>query len=181
MRFVLLILVAIHLTACAPDAPESAAPSRDTLSATAPADTLRPEQYVGTTYPPVPDGFTKRGGTLIVPPGTPADEAAFAFIDVRRGEGRMLWLGRLQRRTPEGEAIFRIVDAVAVPDVADGERFLIEGCTADGAVGYAAVVQDEEAETLTQVRHAWHADRETGRLVRADAAPVTCPNVGFGL
>lgn len=178
----LLLLASLLLAGCSTDPPQppstTAPPDSST---TAPADTTTLDQYVGVEYPPMPEGVTKRGGALIVPPGTSASEAEYAFVKARRGEQHMLWLGRLQHRTPEGEAIFRVADIVAVPDVAEDERFLISGCTVGGDVGYAAVMADGDAEQLTQTHHAWRADRETGHLAPADDADVVCENVGFGI
>lgn len=186
MRFLLLFAAALLFAACSPGgedrAPEPRPPAAEAGAPLAAPDSMGGERlvdrYLGLVHPPLPAEVIKRGGSLATAPGEDAATASFAFEDVSVGGTRMLWLAALERRNAEGEAVWRVVDAVEVPRVGADERLLITGCRADEQA-VAAVAAAAETETLTDIRRAWRVDREAERLAAVDPAGVRCENEGL--
>lgn len=188
MRLLPYLVVVLLCSACGAErepAPGAAPPASPAAGpAEAPADGQSPdslggerlvERYLGLIHPPLPTEVVKRGGALAPAPGEAAHAASFAFEKVSVGATHMLWLSALERRNAAGEAVWRLVDAVAVPGADAAERLLIAGCRAAEHT-VAAVVAASDAARRAEVRRAWRVAPDAERLVAVEPADVTCTN-----
>ena len=137
-----------------------------------PQDFVHSTSYVGMRYAKLPSGFAYRAGSAIVRGNA---SARYALSQVVTPRGDMLWLEALEARE-------RIVRAeVRVPPLASDERLLIGSCDMNGRLDpriAAIVVGDSGATHFKNVRQAWRADANAGRLDLLPVAGIACEEPG---
>lgn len=160
--------------------PGETTPTADTTGADTGDSQGELDRRVGTLHPPVPEGVEKRAGALVTRPGQDAADAELGLTHAVAEGTRQLWLSELLRREPDGTPVWRVVDVVEVGRVGPDERVLIMGCrSADRDWGVAAVMTDEDEETLTDARRAWRVEEAPGRLEPIPTEGVRCRNEGL--
>ncbi|HEX7117752.1 MAG TPA: hypothetical protein VF212_03140 [Longimicrobiales bacterium] len=151
----------------------------------APAAAVASGDWVGTRYPPLPQGIEIHRGTTL---GT-ADTARYAIAEVSAGGDRLLWLAR-RAGGDAGPPLWDVTDALELPELGPDRWVVLALCGAprpgagtplepeDVALDPAivAIARADEEAVLTAIEHAWRADRGTGRFERVETAGVVCLN-----
>ncbi|WP_103030271.1 hypothetical protein [Salinibacter altiplanensis] len=151
-------------------------------------------EWVGTRYPPLPDGVTYRGGDSMSRGGGNTGNASdknygLSLIDVRGRE--MIWLNRVIGYTSERRAK-KVVTDVLVPSEVPGDHTLefgICGTLRSAQSGsqpepsdvkvdpeIIAVIEKGKTKVLTHARRAWRADQDTGQFREVDPERIVCLN-----
>jgi len=151
-------------------------------------------EWIGTHYPPLPDGASYRGGDSMHAAGNNKSnssdgEYALSIIDVRGRE--MIWLNRVIGKASEGRAK-KIVTGVLVPPEVPKGYVLEYGICGTERRGHpaaqpepsdvrvdpeiVAVIRREKTKVLTSARWTWRADRDTGRFKEVDPKGIVCLN-----
>ena len=168
------------------------AQQRDSSGAGSP--TKAGNEWIGTRYPPLPDGAAYRGGDSMYRAGdnmrnSPDENYGLSIINVR---GRkMIWLNYVVGRTSKGHTKKVVMDVLVLPEVQDDHTLEFGICgtlrseqsraqpePSDMKVDpeIVAVIRRETVKVLTHARRAWRADRDTGRFKEIDPEGVVCLN-----
>lgn len=137
----------------------------------------RPGEYVGTTFPPLPDGLAS-GGMMSFPPDT---TGAYGLQLVFGPERQMLWLSE----AAAGQDAPGARRVLAVLDIPSGEPnvsliYTPGACRLDGTSDpeIVALARVQFAPVLEDIVLAWRADRGAARFTPVPAERVTCRNPG---
>lgn len=155
------------------------AQQRDSLTAAGRDSLLRAR------YPSLPTHPMVRYGATL---GT-ADTATFAIAEDHVAGRDILWLGRKAARVA-GTASWTVMDVLELPELSDEEWVMLALCgpvplTHEGHLEadnvkldteIVAIVRAGEADVLTDILHAWRADRMTGRFKLIEVAAIGCLN-----
>jgi hypothetical protein len=118
------------------------------------------------------------GGSMI---GTDSS-SRHAFSHFQAPEGRLLVLSELVSHDSAGRAVWRALDVVVTPVIAQGSDLLGSFCRRRGVPdsSLAAIVRREEAEYVRATEAAWQADLTQGRLRSVPVLDIDCANEGLG-
>jgi len=153
-----------------------------------------PDRFIGLDLRPLPEGVESLAASLFASPGVSSSQPsasgeAWAVDYVRAGGRPLLFLSRATewtvepmmdgdrrvgtRRTPH----FRVVDALVVPVLAQGERVELAFCRTPAGRKAAAIGEwAPSLGTVRPVRVAWIVDEADERLEEVDAAGIRCRN-----
>jgi hypothetical protein len=149
-----------------------------TIAATA---TLTPgpdwrSQFIGVTYPPLPEGWEYTGGAITfsncAPGSTCASEETYAVSALRQihvpeeTAEHLLLFERLVRYESDGTSVWTVLDVLVGSEIG-GWNWLWQGCR----VGDAAQTDDE---IVAFAGMAWRANHLTGRFEPISPDGLTC-------
>lgn len=151
----------------------------------APAAAVASSDWVGTRYPPMPQGVEIHRGTTI---GTP-DTAHYAIAEVTAGGDRLLWLAR-RAGEEAGRQLWDVTDVLRLPELGPDRWLVLALCGAPrpGAVApfepedvvldpaIVAIARSAPEDVLTRIDRAWRADRRAGRFESIATTGVVCLN-----
>lgn len=173
--------------------PACYAQQQDSIGAERPTEVG--DEWVGTRYPPMPDGVTLRGGDSMYDYGSstedsPNENYSMSIVDARGW--LMVWMDRVVGWTSEGRAKAVVTDVLVLPEISEdyvlefgsicgtfsSERAHVQPEPSD--VTYdpeiVAVLRRGKAKVLTHARRAWRADRDAGRFEEIDPEGIVCLN-----
>lgn len=180
------------LAACRREAPVdvAAAPATpaDTSAPAAPVAT-GPAALIGKVLPPYPEGQQEVQGVCIPDPAVPQSFCGYGLAmlgtPVADGPPRIAVLIVSRNIQPDADLPrWRVSDAIAPPEIADGEELQLAACGLDGKddAGIVAVVRhDDDRERSSDIRWARRFDVATGKLAEIDPARVACVNTAIGI
>jgi len=151
-------------------------------------------EWIGTRYPPLPDGVTYRGGDRMDRGGSrvgdsPDENYSISIMSVH--DRLMVWMDRVVGWTSEGRAKKVVTDVLVPPELPEdhilefgicstlhSEQSRVQPEPSDVKVDpeIVTVIRRGKAKVLTHARRAWRADRDTGRFQEIDPEGIVCLN-----
>lgn len=122
-----------------------------------PAHGVDPEQfrrYIGSTYPPLPEGLSEGFSMLI------QDEEDHALILVIDGADKMLWLNRMTHYDPDGTAYWEVKDVLDLSNLEADLILIPDGCFLHGVPDSEIIVAGKNGTTHL----AWRANTTLDRF-----------------
>ena len=132
--------------------------------------------FIGTKYPPLPEGFTQRYGLVIW------DSDDFSLDRISDGDRDMLWLSKLISRDINGHAILELKDILVLPNL-DIEVVLVDDlCMLNGYPNSEIIAigkTDKEVYSTRQLPNekilfAWRANTSLGIFQSIPTKGVEC-------
>jgi hypothetical protein len=134
------------------------------------------KNYIGTNYPPLPEGFSRRYGLVIW------DSDDFSLARISDGERDMLWLAKMTSRDANGHAIWEIKDILVLPNL-DIEVVLVDDlCMLNGEMNPEIIAIGKTDDRVYSTRHlpnekilfAWRANTSLGIFQSIPTKGVEC-------
>lgn len=154
-NFILVGVMILILTACGqiesastPEGSVVEAATKQPEPTAIPADSSSPEEfrkYIGSMYPPLPEGLMEDMGMLI------QDMEDYSLTLVRDGTNKMLWLNKLTHYDSNGTAYWEVKDVLALSNLEAGLTLIPDGCSLNGAPDSAIFVAGKDGT----IRLAW--------------------------
>jgi len=172
--------------------PACHAQKQDSISAERPTEVG--DEWVGTRYPPLPDGVTYRGGDSMYRGGSSEGDSSdenYSISIMSVHDRLMVWMDRVVGWTSEGRAKKVVTDVLVPPEVPDDHTLEFSICgtlhaeqsrvqpepsNVKVAPEIVAVIRRGKAKVLTHARRAWRADRDTGQFEEIDPEGIVCLN-----
>lgn len=136
--------------------------------------------YIGTRYlsNTLPSGVQQRSGWLV---GDIDASPNFWASHVREGSQDMLWF-QIGLGYQGQQAIFEVIDTAELPFMGPGEGLEIAcECNGNPDPEIFAIVRYTDTEYLTQIRHAWRANRTSRQIEPISTEGIRCYNPGWGV
>ncbi|HMB22824.1 MAG TPA: hypothetical protein VKP08_08350, partial [Anaerolineales bacterium] len=140
------------------------------------------KQFVGLTYPPMPEGWESVSGALTWSDcviNCPPSEQTYGVAYWRQtnpangtGEG-LLTFDKLVGRKADGSPIWTILDVLVGSEVG-GSHWLFQGCRVNGSETTDNEIVPLYSIVLDPSAPAWRANHLTGRFEPISAEGITC-------
>lgn len=151
-------------------ADSTAAPAGElTTTVPAPAESLATRRFSGHD---LPAGFERLAAFLLAMPDAPE----YTLMHVQGDTAQELWLCRNSGERQNGAIVWVLSDRQVVPALAGDEALILGLCQVEGETdpAIAAVVRKTATPKWREVRAAWRADVEHGRLHPIATEGIAC-------
>jgi hypothetical protein len=144
------------------------------------------QSIVGLEIPPVADGLVEKTGSCVaLELGIESEcEYSVGVLEDSSGTPKVIYGAHLARRDAEGRAVWKIIAAIASPNLPAGYVLAVASCRydtkADRAL-VAAVRDDSTKEWYDDVLWVQRFDFRASRFVEISAEGISCANEGWGL
>lgn len=141
--------------------------TEDNIPTAAPAGSSDPgrfRKYIGSTYPPLPAGFSEGFSMLIQ---DAEDYGLFFFIG---GTDKMLWLQKITHYDSNGNPSWEVKDVLDLSNVEPGLILSPDGCFLNGAPDSEIIVVSKDGT----IQSAWRANTASGMFEVIPANGIEC-------
>jgi hypothetical protein len=166
--------------------------SSSILASTTKSDRGPISSYIGLEYIDLPSELRNFGGSVI---GSSLEEPIYTvswIVDARCefqpcpvGTRSMLWLEKILDYDRSGKPYRQVLDLADLPDLpGDFSEQLFFSCRRNGEPDpeiLAIAKYDPDQEFLTEILHAWRANRDAGKIESISTEGIRCENPGWGV
>jgi hypothetical protein len=141
--------------------------TEDNIPTAAPAGSSDPgrfRKYIGSTYPPLPAGFSEGFSMLI------QDTEDYGLFFFTGGADKMLWLQQITHYDSNGNPSWEVKDVLDLSNVEPGLILSPDGCFLNGAPDSEIIVVSKDGT----IQSAWRANTASGMFEVIPANGIKC-------
>jgi len=155
-------------------------PATSTLTTSQPAvsastatavDQSQPGKYIGTAYPPLPEGWKQGRQTITFS----SAEGEYAIVELWQEDQQMLWFLKSTGRDAQGHLTWTVVDMLVRSEIKEKGGFLWSACKlGDKPDDEIVALGESKTPKMDPIHLAWRADHNTGHFEPISIEGLIC-------